>query len=400
LKDVPGGVVSPKGFRASTAQCGIKHEGRPDLVLIVSERPSRCAGVFTTNRVKAAPVLLSRDHAARGSASAVIANSGNANACNGEAGLECAAAMATETARLLAIDPYDVLVASTGVIGRPFPIEKVLMKLPGAVTDLSCEYSPIIARSIMTTDTVPKEASCEFDLGGVPVRIGAMAKGAGMIRPDMATMLCFVTTDADISQNALKSSLLDAVERSFNSITIDGDMSTNDTVLLIANGRAGNITVRSRTKNHELFTEALTDVCRKLAQAVVRDGEGATKFVTIQVAGAASRPDARQVAFAIANSPLVKTALFGCDPNWGRIICAAGYSGVPIKEANVKIAVNDAVLFENGEGVPFDEPTLRNSMAAKEIEITIDLGMGRSGAIVYTTDLSYEYIKINAEYTT
>ncbi len=400
MKEVPGGIFAPRGFRASTVSCGIKYEGRTDLVLIVSDRPARSAGVFTTNRVKAAPVLLSRDHISRGTASAIIANSGNANACTGEEGLESAIAMAAETARLLSIDSHDVLVASTGVIGRPFPIKKVLAKIPEAVENLSYAYSPSAARAIMTTDKVPKEIAVQFEIGDIPVRIGAIAKGAGMIRPDMATLLCFITTDADISQNALKNSLQEAVGRSFNCITIDGDMSTNDTAFLIANGKAGNPVIRSRTKHHDIFTEALTHVCRALAQEIVRDGEGATKFVTVQVTGATDRADARKVAFAIANSPLVKTALFGCDPNWGRIICAAGYSWVPVKEANIRISMNGTILFENGRSIPFDEPRLRNSMADRNITIDIDLGMGRSGATVFTTDLSYEYVKINAEYTT
>lgn len=397
---IPGGVTAPAGFRAAAVPCAIKYQNRNDLVLIVSETPSKCAGVFTSNRVKAAPVLLSRTHAARGSASAIVANSGNANACTGEQGLESAAAMAAETARHLDLDVRDVLVASTGVIGRRFPIERVIAGIPAAVAALSHDYSPSIAQAIMTTDTVPKEVAVEVDLGGTMVHIGAMAKGAGMIRPDMATLLCFITTDADIAPSTLKKALVESVDKSFNCITVDGDMSTNDTVFILANGCAGNQPIRSRTKNYDIFVDALSNVCGDLARAIVRDGEGATKFVTIIVTGSSSKSDARQAGLAIANSPLVKTALYGADPNWGRIICAAGYSGVAVDESNITISMNGFSLFERGKANEFDEQTLRNSLAGKEITIEIDLGAGRSQTTLYTTDLSHDYIKINAEYTT
>lgn len=400
MKDIEGGVVAPVGFLAGTAQCAIKTPNRPDLVLIVSENPAVCAGMFTSNRIKGAPVLVSRENVKKGTARAIIANSGNANVCNGEDGLSAALAMVNETAKHIGCDPLDVLVASTGVIGRTFPIASVIKGLPQAVNGLSHEYSESYARAIMTTDTMRKETAVEIEIGDVPVRIGAMAKGSGMISPNMATMFCFITTDADIETSALKKALQRAVEKSFNCITVDGDMSTSDTALVLANGNAGNQTIRNRTKAFDLFTDALTEVCLRMAKAIVKDGEGATKFITIHVTGAAGLDEAKKVGLAVANSPLVKTAFFGCDPNWGRIICAAGYSGVCIEESRVTITANDVTLFESGKVVPFVEKDVRKKLEAPEITVELDLGMGEAETTIYTSDLSYDYIKINAEYTT
>ena len=400
LKDIDGGVTAPSGFKAGAVECGIKYRDRLDLALIVSYVPASCAGVFTTNRIKSAPVLVSREHVRNGTAKAIIANSGNANACTGEDGLEAAVAMTGETARLLRCDPDEVLVASTGVIGHVFPIKKVTKCLSALVSKLSKNGSHQSARAIMTTDTVPKEAAVGIDIGGVSVKIGAIAKGAGMICPDMATMLCFITTDADIIPSALRRSLRQAVGASFNCITVDGDMSPNDTVLVLANDKAGNATIRARSKAFDIFTEGLTYVCLQLAKALVMDGEGATKFITIKIDGAPGWDDARRVGLAIANSPLVKTAFFGNDPNWGRIICAAGYSGVPVDENNITIIVNDTVIFENGKTNSFDEQELREKISQREIFMEVNLGMGKAETTIYTTDMSYEYIKINAEYTT
>jgi glutamate N-acetyltransferase/amino-acid N-acetyltransferase len=356
--------------------------------------------MFTSNRIKAAPVLVSRRNVQKGIARAIVANSGNANACTGEDGIAAALGMTVAAAGNIGCDPSEILVASTGVIGRPFPIEKVTAGIPRAIGKLSVEGGALAARAIMTTDTVPKETSIEIDPGDVPVRLGAIAKGAGMIRPDMATMFCFITTDADIELSALRKALRHAVGTSFNCITVDGDMSTNDTVFILANGMAGNQTLRSRSKAFDVFTEGLTEVCLRMAKALVMDGEGATKFIAIRVAGAASKEEARQVGLAIANSPLVKTAFFGCDPNWGRIICAAGYSGVAVDESRIAIAMNDTVLFDTGRVVPFHETELRKSLAAREISVDISLGMGQAETTIYTTDMSHDYIKINAEYTT
>jgi glutamate N-acetyltransferase/amino-acid N-acetyltransferase len=357
--------------------------------------------MFTTNRIKGAPVLVSRRNVQNGTARGIVANSGNANTCNGEDGITAALSMTVETARVIGCDPDEVLVASTGVIGRPFPIEKVVAGIPLAAANLSREGGRLAARAIMTTDTMPKEAAIELDIGDVPVRIGAIAKGSGMIRPDMATMLCFISTDADIEPPALRRALRHAVSASFNCITVDGDMSTNDTVLALANGLAGNPTLRSRSRAFDTFVEGLTEVCLRMAKALVLDGEGATKFITIRVLGAASKEDAVKVGFAIGNSPLVKTAFYGCDPNWGRIICAAGYSGVAIDESLVIIAINDAVLFDTGRVMPIDYAEMRKKLARdKNITVEISLGMGQAETTIYTTDMSHEYIRINAEYTT
>ncbi len=400
VKDIPGGITAPNGFRAGTAECGIKHAGRPDLALIVSDVNAACAGMFTSNRIKGAPVLVSRRNVQNGTARAIVANSGNANTCNGEDGLSGAIAMTVETAKLLKCEPDDVLVASTGVIGRPFPIEKVVAGLPDAVKALSPDGGGMAARAIMTTDTVRKETSVEIEIGDVPVRIGAIAKGSGMIRPDMATMFCFITTDADIEPPALRRALRHAVASSFNRITVDGDMSTNDTVLVLANGRAGNPIIRGRSKVFDVFTDGLTEVCSRMAKMLVLDGEGATKFIEIRVSGASSVEDAERVGFAIANSPLVKTAFFGNDPNWGRIICAAGYSGIPVDESLITITINGELLFDTGRAMPIDEKKMREKLSPREVTVEVGLGMGHAEAVIYTTDMSHDYIKINAEYTT
>ncbi len=400
MKEIEGGITAPSGFRAGVAECGIKYNGRPDVTVIASEVPASCAGVFTSNRIKAAPVLVAREHVGNGIARAIVANSGNANACTGEDGIEAAMAIAAETARLIKCDPSDILIASTGVIGQKFPIRKVLKSLAGAVSSLSSKNDNKSAIAIMTTDTVPKETAVSVDIAGVEVKIGAIAKGAGMICPDMATMLCFVTTDADIEISALRKALRQAAGASFNCITVDGDMSTNDTVLILANGKAGNPTIRVRSKAFDTFTGALTEVCLKLAKEIVKDGEGATKFITINVKGACGKEDARKVGLAIANSQLVKTAFFGEDPNWGRIICAVGYSGVHVEESNLTIILNGSAVFENGIAVNFDETELRNNISKTDIILDIDLNMGKAETTIYTTDMSYEYIKINAEYTT
>jgi glutamate N-acetyltransferase / amino-acid N-acetyltransferase len=400
LKDIPGGITAPLGFRAGTAECGIKYPGRPDLVIIASDSAASCAGMFTTNRIKGAPVLVSRENLRTGRARAIIANSGNANTCNGEDGFAAAMTMTIETARNLKCAPDEILVASTGVIGRPFPIDRVVAGIPRAIGSLSQNNGNLAARAIMTTDTVPKETSIEIDSGDGLVRIGAIAKGAGMICPDMATLLCFITTDADIEPAALRKALKHAVSVSFNCITVDGDMSTNDTVFILANGRAGNSSLKTRSKAFDQFTDGLTEICTRMAKALVRDGEGATKFVTIRVAGAAGKEEAHQVGLAIANSPLVKTAFYGCDPNWGRIICAAGYSGVSIDEAHVTIALQDVPMFDAGRALDIDEKKMRKKLNTRDITVDVNLGMGQADAVIYTTDISHEYIKINAEYTT
>ncbi|MCE5251885.1 bifunctional glutamate N-acetyltransferase/amino-acid acetyltransferase ArgJ [bacterium] len=400
MKDIEGGVTAPAGFKAGTAECGIKTACRPDLMVIASDVPASCAGMFTSNRIKGAPVIVSRENVKHGVARAIVANSGNANVCNGEDGIAAAVAMTGETARMLGCESSEILVASTGVIGRPFPIEKVMKGIPHAVAGLSRNGSGLAARAIMTTDTVPKETAIEIDVADVPVRIGAIAKGSGMICPDIATMFCFITTDVAIEPSSLRKALRQAVDVSFNCITVDGDMSTSDTVFMLASGKAGNAVLRSRSKAFDAFTDGLTEICLRMAKAIVRDGEGATRFITVRVTGAAGRDDARRVGIAIANSPLVKTACFGSDPNWGRIICASGYSGIPIDENLVTISINGTLLFDTGKTLPVDDKEMRRKMSEHEIDIDIDIGMGQAETTIYTSDLSYEYIKINAEYTT
>lgn len=400
MKDVTGGVTAPKGFKAGAVECGIKYSGRLDLGMILSDVDAVAAGMFTTNRIKSAPVLVSRDHIRGGKARAIIANSGNANACTGESGREAALATAASTAEIIGCEPEEVLVASTGVIGHELPIEKILNRIPELVDSLSVTGNNQIAGAIMTTDTVPKETAVEIDINGVPVKIGATAKGAGMICPNMATMFCFLTTDAAVEPSSLRKALSTAVHASFNCITVDGDMSPNDTVFVIANGLAENLPIKSGTKEFTLFVEGLTEVCTRMAKALVRDGEGATKFITLRITGAQSVEDARKAGLAIANSPLVKTAFFGADPNWGRIICAAGASGISVDENNIIISLNSFELFKHGSPTNFNETALRSSLGQRDITCDVDLGMGYAEAVIYTSDISYEYIKINAEYTT
>ena len=400
MKDIDGGVTAPAGFRAGTTGCGIKNNEKSDLALIVSDVPASCAGLFTTNRIKGAPVLVSRENVKNGTARAIVANSGNANVCNGEDGISAALAMTAETARRIKCDPAEVLVASTGIIGKTFPIDSVLKGIPRAAANLSIDNGHEAAIAIMTTDMVPKETAIEVEIGGTPVRIGAIAKGAGMICPNMATMFCFITTDVVIEPPALKKALQRAVDASFNCITVDGDMSTSDTVLILAGGKAGNSPIKVRSKAFDTYTEALTEVCLRMAKAIITDGEGATHFITINVTGAAGKGEAREVGLSIANSPLVKTAFFGSDPNWGRIICAAGYSGVCVEETNITISVNNTLLFDTGNVIPVDKENLRRKLSSRDITVDIDLGMGRAESTVYTTDMTHEYIKINAEYST
>ena len=400
MNTINGGVTAPKGFTAGAVECGIKYSDRLDLGMILSETDAVAAGMFTSNRIKSAPVIVSRNHVRGESVRAIVANSGNANACTGETGLEAAIATAGKTAKIIGCNQSEILVASTGVIGHILPIEKLLASIQELVEDLSDTGSEKVAQAIMTTDTVSKETAVELEINGVPVRIGAVAKGAGMICPNRATRLCVITTDAAIDPAALRKALRTAVNASFNCITVDGDMSPNDTVFAMANGRAENTLIKNRSKAFDLFTEALTKVCTRMAKALVRDGEGATKFITLHISGAQGVEDARKVGLAIANSPLVKTAFFGTDPNWGRIICAAGASGVPVEEGNITISLNDQELFKHGSPTGFDEAALRSSLGTVDILCDVNLGMGHAETIIYTSDISYEYVKINAEYTT
>ena len=393
------GVTTPLGFRASGSSAGIKAKRGLDLALLVSDTPAMAAAVFTTSRAQAAPVLVSREHlnASGGVARAIVVNSGCANACTGEDGIRTAREMTAETARIVGCSVAEVLVASTGVIGVALPIDRVLGQLPAAFCALANDQGSAAARAIMTTDPSPKETATEVRISGRMVRIGGMAKGSGMIEPMMATMLAFVTTDAAVPQPLLARALRHAVNDSFNAITVDGECSTNDCVMLLANGSSGTEIDES---NYETFVQSLHAVCRELALGVVRDGEGATKLVTVIVTGAASPAEARRAAKAVANSLLVKTAIHGGDPNWGRLIAVAGRANVAFELSRAAVMIGATTLFENGR--PHDEasPEAAAYLKGTEVTVTVDLGAGSASSTVWTCDLSAEYVRINAEYRT
>jgi glutamate N-acetyltransferase/amino-acid N-acetyltransferase len=394
-----GGVTAPRGFRAAGVSAGIKANRGLDLALLVSDRPATAVAVFTTNRAQAAPVLVSKEHLSRsgGLARAIVANSGCANACTGDDGVEVARGMAAEAARLVGCPAEQVLVASTGVIGVNLNLDKIRTGLPEAFQALNVENGPLAARAIMTTDPFPKEAATQISIGGSALTIGGMAKGSGMIEPMMATMLGFVTTDAAVAPALLARALREVVDHTFNAITVDGECSTNDCVMLLANGASG-ITIDEA--NYDVFAQALETVCLRLALGIVRGGEGATKLVTITVTGAASSSQARQAAKVIANSPLVKTAVHGGDPNWGRLIAAAGRAGVEFDLSRAAVTIGSIVLFKDGR--PHDELAAEaaNYLRNDEIGIVVDLGAGTASSTVWTCDLSAEYVRINAEYRT
>jgi glutamate N-acetyltransferase/amino-acid N-acetyltransferase len=401
MKFVEGGVTAPKGYVAAGCHCGIR--GNPkakDLALIVSERPAVMAGVFTANLVASACVTVSRRVAEKGTARAIIANSGCANTCTGAKGMGDAEEMARFTAEQLEISPGEVVVASTGVIGSRLPIVKVCEGIETLAKKLGREGGADAAEAILTTDMRSKQVAVRFKSSSGPVTIGGMAKGAGMIMPNMATMLAFITTDASIRRKALRMVLKRAVDRTFNRISVDGDTSTNDMVILLANGGPGSHVITQRSADFKPFSAALTEVCRRLAHMIVADGEGATKFVEIRVKGARNDEEADRVARTIGTSLLVKTALFGEDLNWGRIMMAIGKSGVEIEPARIRISLGNLRLVTKGVGIDFSEERARELLAQKDIAVTVDLGVGKAETRFWTTDLSYEYVKINAEYHT
>ena len=396
---ISGGVTTPRGFRAAGISAGIKASGKPDLMLLVADAPAQVAAVFTTNKVVAAPVLVSQEHLARsgGLARAILVNSGCANACTGDVGMRDARAMAAGTATLVGCPVEQVLVASTGVIGVALPMDKLRSGMPAAFGALGADQGPAAARAIMTTDISPKEAAATISVGGREASIGGMAKGAGMIEPMMATMLGFVTTDAAVPKPLLDRALREAVDQTFNAITVDGDSSTNDCVLLLASGASG---VTIDESSYATFVAGLTAVCQELALAIVRGGEGATKLVTVNVTGAASTAEARKAAKTIANSLLVKTAIHGGDPNWGRLICAAGRAGVSFDASRAAVTMGSLVLFKDGQ--PHDElaPAAADYLKGTDLTIGVDLGSGSAASTVWTCDLSAEYVRINADYRT
>ncbi len=393
--------MSLKGFKFSTVEAAIKKPGRKDLALIFSDNPAVSAAVFTTNRVKAAPVLLSAERITSGLCQALVVNSGNANACTGPQGM----LDAIETSRLLAeglgIDESLVQVSSTGVIGVQMPMDRVSAAIPLLVSGCGNSTLDDLAAAIMTTDTFPKTASRTGTAGGVTYTVAGIAKGAGMIMPNMATMLSFVMTDAAVDPALIQSCFKSAVDRSFNAITIDGDTSTNDTCLLMANGAVGNPLICSGSHDADEFARLLDVVLLDLAKQIVRDGEGATKFVEINISGAASDSDAKKAAMSVANSSLVKTAFFGQDANWGRIFAAVGYSGAKLDPNRLSLWFDDVCMAKDGVFAGGDaEAKGTEVLRRKEFTVRIDLGGGKGRATVYTSDLSHDYVSINADYRT
>lgn len=391
-------IAAPKGFLAATAQCGLKKAG-DDLAIIFSERPAVAAAVFTRNLVQAAPVELSREHLRFRTHRVIVVNSGGANACTGEVGLADARRTARFVAEFFNCDEREVLVASTGVIGVRLDMSKLESGIRTATAELSQDAGARVAEAIMTTDTRPKRASRVIKLKGGRATIAGVAKGAGMIHPNMATLLAFVTTDAAISKAALQTALRRAAEASFNRVSVDGDTSTNDTLAVLANGAAENeMITRAEGRDFELFVAGLTDVCRKLAIEVARDGEGARKLITVRVRHAPTERDARRIAETVATSPLVKTAIAGADANWGRILAAAGRSGARFDVAQVEIKIGDLTVARRGGGRQFSEQRAAEILSRDEVTLTIDLHQGEAEVTEWTCDLTEGYIRINADY--
>lgn len=397
---ISGGVCAPKGFIASGISCGIRKSNKKDLALIVSQKKAAAAGVYTKNLVKGAPIIVTQQHIANGCARAIIANSGNANTCN-DNGLEIAEGMCELVEKFTGVNSCDVIVASTGVIGQKLSLEPIERGMPALVTGLG-KNSEDAATAIMTTDTVKKEVALEFCLGGKQVKIGAIAKGSGMIHPDMATMLVFVTTDAAISPEMLQKALNESIQDSFNMISVDRDTSTNDTMVVLANGMAENECISSEGEDFEVFKKALTEISLKLSRLIAKDGEGATKLLECIVTGAKSRDDAKKIAKSVICSPLLKCAMFGSDANWGRVLCAIGYCGADVDVKKVAVGfksdAGEITVCENGGGIAFSEEKAKQVLSCGEIIIDVSLGDGDFSATAFGCDLTYDYVKINGDY--
>lgn len=399
---INGGVTAPQGFEASGLHCGIrKNQSKRDLALIFSPHPCQAAAVYTQNLVQGAPITVTKKNLANAQAQAVLCNSGNANTCNAD-GEQKAQQMCEIIAKELGISPEDVIVASTGVIGQVLPIEPIANAAPRLVAELSPSGSHDAAQAIMTTDTVPKETALEFQLSGKTVRVGGIAKGSGMIHPNMATMLAFLTTDASIAPALLDQALREAVAESFNMVSIDGDTSTNDMVSILASGQAGNPTITQANDDYHVFANALTQLCITLARMMAKDGEGATKLLECNVSGAPSKEQARTIAKTVVCSSLLKAAMFGSDANWGRVLCAIGYAGADINIHLVEVAFVSAAgriaVCQNGAGIPFDEDLAKTILSESEIAIEVCLHQGDAGAVAFGCDLTYDYVKINGDY--
>lgn len=402
MRIIDGGVCAPQGFQAAGFNGNIKGKGldRKDCALVTSQVKASIAGTFTTNVLKAPPIQWTEGVCIRGEGRAIFINSGNANACTGSLGVEDAQTTAERIALALEIPVTEAAVLSTGVIGVPLPMERILHGVDGCVKALSPTGHLDAAQAIMTTDTVAKEMAIEIPLSSGPIRLGAMAKGSGMIAPNMATMIAVLTTDARIAPGNLRGALKECVDRSFNCMCVDNDMSTSDAVVCLANGMAMTDELKPGTRDFEAFSEALNQICIAMAQAVVRDGEGATKFIEIRVAGAANDDDAKTAARSIAHSQLCKTAFFGEDANWGRIACAAGYSGVAFLPEELSIFLGDLPVVHEGLPTLFDEVAAKAIMSQRDIVVAVNLGNGPGSAVFWTSDLSHAYVSINADYRT
>ena len=406
LQEISGGVCAAQGFQAAGIHCGVKASSSPDkndLALILSEKECTAAGVYTLNRVKAAPIYVTMDHLENGVVWGIVANSGNANACcplSHENALAMCQAAADATGR----EAGDFAVASTGVIGQTINISAIQAGMPKVAAALSKDGSDAAAKAIMTTDTAKKEIAVSVTLGGKEVKIGAIAKGSGMIHPNMGTMLAFITTDCAITQEMLSDALHEVVSKTFNRVTVDGDTSTNDTCLLLANGMAGNSLVEWKDEDYETFKAALDHVCRYLARAIAGDGEGATRLVTCKVTGARSEESAERLSKAVVGSALVKAAMFGADANWGRVLCAMGYSKAPFRPEHVDVSfcskAGEILVCKQGDGLDFDEEKAKEILSQEEVIIAVDLHEGDESAECWGCDLTYDYVKINGDYRT
>ena len=399
-----GSVTAAKGFTASGVHCGIrKNKSKRDLGMIFCEKRCTAAAVYTTNLVQSSPITVTKQHLSDGFAQAVIVNSGNANTCNAD-GEKKAKKMCQLTADVLGIQPEDVIVASTGVIGQILPIEPIESSIGTLAQALSREGATDAAEAIMTTDTVKKEAAIKTEIGGKTVTIGGISKGSGMIHPNMATMLCFITTDCAISADMIKKAVKTAADKTFNMISIDGDTSTNDTLAVMASGLAGNEEINTENPDYDVFVDALTEVCRRLARMMAKDGEGATKLLCCKVNGAKTEADARLVSKSVICSSLLKAAMFGADANWGRVLCAIGYSGadVDIQKVDVSFASSKGTIdvCKNGAGIDFSEDVAKTILIEDEIDIIVNLKDGDGSAESFGCDLTYEYVKINGDYRT
>lgn len=404
MKIIKGGVCAAKGFKANGIHCGIrKNQSKKDLALIVSDTPATAAAVYTTNLVKGAPLLVTKKHIENGIARAVICNSGNANTCNAN-GVEIAEEMSRLVEKEVGVEANDVVVASTGVIGQPLNLEPIKNGMPELVKGLSCDNGLSAAQAIMTTDTVHKEIAVEFEIGGKTCRLGGIAKGSGMIHPNMATMLVFLTSDVKISRDMLQKALSGDIADTFNMISIDGDTSTNDMVVILANGQAENEEITAEGEDFDTFMKALNSVTVHLCRMIAGDGEGATKLLECKVSGAADKDTAKTVAKSVICSSLLKAAMFGADANWGRVLCAIGYSGATVDinkiDVSFKSAKGEIPVCKMGSGIEFSEEKAKEILLQSEIEILVNLNSGEAYSTAWGCDLTYDYVKINGDYRT